>query len=200
MQVIWKPSPGQVALIEPAGTDEVECLTGVVVEDHGTDVVIDLGASPHPPDHDIEVVASFFAPDALYRLSGVAHPHDGRHSVIDLTIEGIERVQRRSAPRASTELEVVLSNLDEPGELSSVVGTTVDLGIGGCRVRTAEPFPVGGDPTVTVTLPDGAQAFALGAILQARNVDDAWEYRIVFLDIDDDSRKLLTTFVGEDAA
>lgn len=198
MQVAWKPMPGQVALIEPAAGDR-ECLTGVVIEDSGTDVVIDLGASPHPPEGDCEVVASFFAPDALYRLTGIAHPHGDRRSLIDLTVAGIERVQRRAAPRASEALQAVLSNLDDPGQLVSIVGTTLDLGTGGCRVRTTEPYPLGGDPTVTLTLPDDSEVIALGAILQARAVDDAWEYRLVFLDLDDDSRGRLADLIAENA-
>lgn len=201
MQVMWKPTPGQVALIEPTEADGVECLTGVVVEDHGPDVVIDLGASPHPPDHDLEVVASFFAPDALYRLSGVARPHLDRRSLIDLAVAEIERVQRRSAPRSPVEVEAVLSNLDEPGALVSLVGRTVDVGTGGCRVRTEHSFPSGGDPTVTLTLADGSQVIALGAILQSRSLDEGFEYRIVFLDIDDESRGRLEHLIaGGDAA
>ncbi|MGI8794488.1 MAG: PilZ domain-containing protein [Acidimicrobiales bacterium] len=199
MQVAWKPTPGQLALIEPS-TGDKECLTGVVVEDDGTDVVIDLGASPHPPETDCEVVASFFAPDALYRLKGIAHPHAGRRSVIDLTVAGIERVQRRAAPRAREELVAVLSNLDEPsGELVSIVGRTVDIGTGGCRIRADEAYPLGGDPTITITLPDDTQVIALAAILQARAVDDEWEYRLVFLEVDDDSRFHLAAFVDGDA-
>lgn len=200
MQVVWKPTPGQVALIEPSGADSSECLTGVVIEDHGQDVVIDLGASPHPPDHDVEVVASFFAPDALYRLTGVAHPHEERHSLIDLSVAQIERVQRRNAPRSQSSLEAVLSNLDDPGELVSIVGTTIDVGTGGCRVRTNQPFPIGGDPTVSISLPDGSQVMALGAILQSRLVDDTWEYRIVFLEIEDESRKRLAEIVGDEGS
>ena len=69
MQVAWKPAPGQVALIEVAGNDR-ECLTGVVVDNNGGPVVVDLGSSPHLPGEDCEVVASFFAPDALYRIHG----------------------------------------------------------------------------------------------------------------------------------
>src|SRR5687768_986820 len=96
MQLAWRPAPGQVALIEVE--DGHECLTGVVVDDAGEPVVIDLGASPDLPQENCEVVASFFAPDALYRMRAKAAHHDHLESVIDLTIEDIERVQRRSAP------------------------------------------------------------------------------------------------------
>src|SRR5260370_31561811 len=98
MQVAWKPSPGQLALIEVAG-DGRECLTGVVVDNNGGPVVVDLGSSPHLPAEDCEVFASFFAPDALYRMHATACTHDHQDAVIDLNVLEIERVQRRAVPR-----------------------------------------------------------------------------------------------------
>ena len=182
---------GQVALIEVDGAPE--CLTGVVLDDEGVaqPVVVDLGASPRPPAIECEVIASFFAPDALYRVRATALPHPGalRPSVIDLRVHDIERVQRRSAPRARIALHTVLSNFDDPGALVSVVGETVDLGAGGCRVRTSKPFPPGCDPTVTVTMPGGDDVVVLGAVLQARPARGGYEYRIVFLDITDEDRE-----------
>ncbi|MBW3615119.1 MAG: hypothetical protein KY439_07415, partial [Actinobacteria bacterium] len=57
MPFAWKPAPGQVALIE-LSTGGNECLTGVVLDDDGEgSVVVDLGASPRPPQPECEVVA-----------------------------------------------------------------------------------------------------------------------------------------------
>lgn len=202
MPFAWRPAPGQVVLIEVLGLDE--CLTGIVVEDgagDGAPVVIDLGASPSPPGAECEVVASFFAPDALYRVCAVAVPHDGgAPAVIDLRVTDVERVQRRQSPRARRRLRAVLSNFDDPGALVSVVGETLDVGEGGCRVRTTKRFPTGCDPTVTVTTPTGDDVVVLGAILQSTADSDGYEYRIVFLEVDDDDRSRLARLVTELAA
>src|SRR5687767_3422262 len=101
MPFAWKPMPGQVALIEVSDGGN-ECLTGVVIAaDHdedgdgeGVPVVIELGASPRPAQPECEVVASFFAADALYRMTATLSPHEGgKAAVIDLLIHDIERVQ-----------------------------------------------------------------------------------------------------------
>jgi hypothetical protein len=195
MPFAWRPVAGQVALIEVAGDDS--CLTGIVVE--GTDtgdpsaVVVDLGASPQPPGASVEVIASFFAPDALYRLTATAVPHNGGGAkIIDLRVQNVERVQRRTTPRTKASLPVVLSNFDDPGGLVSVVGKTLDVGMGGCRVQTDKAFPAGCDPTVTFTLDDGSTIVALGAVLQSQLAADTFEYRLVFLEMADADRLRLS--------
>src|SRR4051812_7959064 len=160
MPFAWKPVPGQVALIEMSDGGN-ECLTGVVVDGDGAPVVIDLGSSPLPAQAECEVVASFFAPDALYRMTATLTPHNGgRREIIALRVQDIERVQRRTAPRARVTLPAVLSNFDDPasespGALASVIGETIDVGEGGCRMMVPKPFPSGCDPTVTLQLPSG---------------------------------------------
>lgn len=195
MQVAWKPSPGQVALIEVAG-DGQECLTGVVVDNNGGPVMVDLGSSPHLPGEECEVFASFFAPDALYRIHATACPHDHQDAVIDLTVLEIERVQRRSVPRVKVSLPVVLSNFDSPGELVSILGETLDIGVGGCRVRTAKPFPPGADPTISLQLPHGETAVILAAVLQVTVAGGQFEYRLVFLNVEDDDQERINALVA----
>ena len=219
MPFAWRPAPGQVALIEVVGLDD--CLTGVVLDattelaeaaraaaaDDGEPggsldgaVAVDLGASPGPPEAECEVIASFFAPDALYRITATAVPRSTSAKVIDLRVHDVERVQRRSAPRARLTIPAVLSNFDDPGSFLSVLGETIDVGEGGCRVRTAKAFPSGCDPTVTLSLPNGPDIVTLGAVLQSLFVDGAYEYRIVFLEVDDDDRSRLARVVTELAA
>jgi hypothetical protein len=203
MPFAWKPVPGQVALIEmTAGGNE--CLTGVVLDGEEGPVVIDLGASPRPVDAECEVVASFFAPDALYRMTATLTPHDGgRQEIIDLRVHDIERVQRRTAPRARVTLPVVMSNFDDPssddsGAFASVIGETIDVGEGGCRALVPKPFPSGCDPTVTLQLPSGETIVALAAVLQAQATQDGrYEYRLVFLELEDVDRLRLAELVAE---
>ena len=83
----WRPAAGQIALIEPVDASPGrDCLTGVVVP--GERILIDLGASPRPESDAAEVVASFFAPDALYRLFAKAHEE----------ADGLVSLSRRSTP------------------------------------------------------------------------------------------------------
>jgi hypothetical protein len=206
MPFAWKPAPGQVALIELA-TGGTDCLTGVVLDDEAGEggVVIDLGASPRLDRSECEVVASFFAPDALYRMTATLHRHEDVEQIIDLRVHDIERVQRRTAPRARVVLPAVLSNfddpaVDDPGAFTSIVGETVDIGEGGCRVVTGKPFPSGCDPTVTLDLPDGTSIVALAAILQAMATGyGRYEYRLVFLELEDVDRHRLAELIAEPA-
>ena len=186
----WKPSAGQVALIE-VDDESDQCLTGVVMAGEGP-VVVDLGSSPRPPLESYEVTASFFAPDALYpvRATAAAHPEQG--ALIDLTVHEVERVQRRQAERARVSIPVALTAFDDPGDFVSITGQTVDLGPGGCRVRTQTLFPPGCDPTVSLRLPDGDTMVVLAQVLQATSDADAWEYRLAFMDVDDGDGKRLS--------
>jgi hypothetical protein len=205
MPFAWKPVAGQVALIElSAGGND--CLTGVVVDGLGGPdgaVVVDLGASPRPTDGDCEVVASFFAPDALYRLTATLSPHEhaATDTIIDLRVRDIERVQRRTAPRARIQIPVILSNFDDPatedpGAFASIPGETLDVGEGGCRALLPRPFPHGCDPTVTLQLPSGEAVVALAAVLQANATGDGrYEYRLVFLELEDVDRLRLAELV-----
>jgi hypothetical protein len=193
----WRPTEGQVALIEPTGTHH-DCLTGVVVETHGDDVVVDLGGSPPLPDPNGRVAVSFFSPEALFRVDATAHPHDGAVSVIDLTFRDIERVQRRTAPRIVLSVPVVLSNFDDidpdtvGAYFASVTGCSIDLAQGGCRVAVSEPFPAGCDPTVTIHLSEAETVIALAVVLEEqRRPDGGYEYRLVFTDPDDGHVELI---------
>ncbi|MFP5328127.1 MAG: PilZ domain-containing protein [Acidimicrobiia bacterium] len=184
MHTAWKPAPGQVALIEPEDRPS-DCLTGIVIASADS-VVIDLGAAPRSLAPQEEVTASFFAPDALYRIRATAQPHDGQQAVVDLDVHDIERVQRRGVPRARVTLHAVMSCFDSEGEgFVSCVGETLDVGPGGCRLLTSERFPSGCDPTVTLHLANGDALSLLAAVLEVKHEDRMWEYRLVFVEGDD---------------
>lgn len=198
----WKPASGQVALIELLGHDDI-CLTGVVLEIEGDAVVINLGGSPRPTELNCKVTASFFSPDALYRVDGVLTPHDGSDSVIDLAIHDIERVQRRLVPRAKITLPVVLSNfddldLDTGGDVfASVRGESIDIAEGGCRVAVERRFPPGCDPTVTLQFSPSEALVALAAVVEETALPEGgYEYRLVFIDQDDGHRELVAKVIA----
>lgn len=186
MEGRWKPAPGQVALIEggPAGDDT--CVTGIVVGGDEERLLVDVGSSERPPAPGTEVLARFFTPLGLYQVTATAAAHEGRSTRIELAVHSVERVQRRDAPRARVALRAVLSDFDSEGEPVSVVGETIDVGPGGCRLRTQKPFPPSCDPTVSLQLPDGHTVSSLAAILQVEHTGQAWEYRLVFMAVEDD--------------
>src|SRR5688500_973593 len=148
----WRPAAGQIALIEPVDASPGrDCLTGVVVP--GERILIDLGASPRPESDAAEVVASFFAPDALYRLFAKAHQDGG--GLMSLDVSALERVQRRANPRVQVVLPIRLGVGDQE-EASVLTGETVDLPTGGCRGGTDRPWPPQAHPELTVGHPHGA--------------------------------------------
>jgi hypothetical protein len=195
----WKPTSGQVALIELADSGD-DCLTGIVVDGDGT-LIIDLGASARPLGDKCDATVSIFDPDALYRIDATLVPHDGTRSIVDIDVHDIERIQRRITPRARIVLPVALTNLDEPdpasGVFVSVTGETIDVSEGGCRVIIDRRFPNGCDPTVTLHVSDSETLVALAAILEeVSRSDGRFEYRLVFLEPDDGHRELLGKLVA----
>src|SRR2546422_6997358 len=101
----WRPAAGQLALIEPENaTPGHDCLTGVVMP--GDRLLVDLGASPRLERDPAEVLASFFCPDALYRVTASASPVEGHDGIVALAVREVERVQRRAAPRVRAVLPV----------------------------------------------------------------------------------------------
>ena len=186
----WTPVAGQLVLIEPTGGEDERCLTGIVLDSEGP-VVIDLGASPRPRQPECEVMASFFDPDALYRVSATARTRTDAPSVLDLTVHDVERVQRRRARRLRANYPVALTAFDAHGDFVAVVGQTVDLGSGGCRVVTPNPYPTGADPAVAIRLGDNDSVVALGRVLDVHVDAGRYEYRVAFLRLaDDDAARL----------
>jgi c-di-GMP-binding flagellar brake protein YcgR len=188
----WRPAAGQIALIEPVGASPGrDCLTGVVVP--GERILVDLGASPRPEHDGADVVASFFAPDALYRLSARATEESDGLLVLD--VSAVERVQRRTAPRAMVTLPVRLEVGDMPGS-AVLLGETVDVSAGGCRVTTERPWPEHRDPVVSIDLPDGEAVVTQARVVTVDLTGGGWEYRLAFPEIEDPDRERLSRLVA----
>lgn len=188
----WRPTPGQIALVEPVGASPGrECLTGVVVPDER--IVVDLGASPRPDEEVSEVVASFFAPDALYRLSGKATLESDGLLVLD--VAGMERVQRRTAPRVRVSLPVRMGMSDRATP-TIVSGETVDLSIGGCRVTTDRPWPDESDPVLSIDLPDGGAVVTHAQVVTVDLSGDGWVYRLAYPDLAGEEKDRLSRLVA----
>ena len=187
MAAAWTPALGQVALLEFSDGPD---MIGVVIGNDGGPVAVSLGSSRLPfPGAD--VLVSFFTPDALYRVHAQAVRREGDEGVVDLQVRDVERVQRRGAPRARVTVPVTLADLESGEPALAVQGETVDVGPGGCRVRTTMPFPVTSDPTVSLHLPEGDTIVVPAAVLQMEAVMGTWEYRLVFMSIDQGQERLL---------
>jgi hypothetical protein len=188
----WKPTPGQIALIEPVGASPGrDCLTGVVVPDER--IVVDLGASPRPDGDVTEVVASIFAPEALYRLSAKATLEPDGLLVLD--VGGVERIQRRTAPRVRLALPVRMG-MGERAVPTIVSGETIDLSTGGCRVTTDRPWPDDSDPVLSIDLPDGGAVVTPARVITVDLSGDGWEYRLAYPAMEGDDRDRLSRLVA----
>src|SRR3954454_2022155 len=106
----WRPSPGQVVLLEPE--DGGPPITGVVLAAAVEGPVrIDVTAADRPDATGGAVRASVFAADALYRLTAWA-PAVAR-GVVELVVEQVDRVQRRQVPRTRIALPITLSAFED---------------------------------------------------------------------------------------
>ena len=189
----WRPPAGTTTLVEPLDPEPGhETLTATVLEDER--LILDLGASPRP-SHDIDVVASFFMPEALLRVRGVlAAEPDGVH---ELLVQDIERVQRRSTDRLDIELTASLVMLDSPGPMASVLGLTQNVSVGGCRVMTSKELPSGHDAMVSLHLIDDQKPLvAQATVLGVDHGDATWAYRLMFTAIDNDDRDRLRRIIA----
>ena len=180
----FRPGPGQVALVEYPGAHQP--MTGLVTNGHQEQIAIDLGAQAPPAAPDEPIVVSVYAPDALYRLRGTARPARPEGVIVLEPVLDVERIQRRSAARVPIQVGVTLSCLDDPGPMiESIVGRTLDIGLGGLRVLTLRPVPKR-EPTVMFTLPTGRSIVGATLVLSEDSTDDGYEVRLSFQDLDPD--------------
>jgi hypothetical protein len=161
-------------------------MTGLVTNGHQEQIAIDLG-SQAPPVPTEPIVVSVYAPDALYRLRGTAKRARPDGVIVLEPVHDVERIQRRSAARVPIQIGVVLSFLDDPSPLmiESIVGRTLDIGLGGLRVLTLRPVPKR-DPTVMFTLPTGRSIVGSTLVLSEDTSAEGYEVRLSFQDLDPD--------------
>jgi hypothetical protein len=209
MTVLFHPTSGQVALIEPQDMPDAiradsdgGSMTGVVaIATDDTLEIIGVSWSELTELVDgAEVIVSIFAPEALFRLHATARwGVSGRLSITP--IHDVERIQRRRWPRHPLRFEVMLTPHDGVNDLPRVAGRTLDLGVGGLRVETIDRLPAGADATVSLTLPDGLPLVARTTVVCADFSDDGCEYRLVFDQLREADARRLTALVdqGSDA-
>jgi hypothetical protein len=181
---------GTTTLVEPVEPEPGhETLTATVLADDR--LLLDLGASPRP-SRATDVVASFFTPDALMRVTGVLVAVDERERTLyELVVNDLECVQRREAPRVEIELAASLLVPDAPGPMVSVLGRTKNVSSGGCRLTTEQQL-AGSDPMVSLDLADeSTPVIAQATVLSSEHHGSTWDYRLRFTSIDRDDRARL---------
>ena len=186
----WKPPVGTTTLVEPLRPEPGhEALTAKVIDDDR--VLLDLGASPRPADH-VDVVASFFTPEALMRVTGMLVAVEERERTLyELVVKDVECVQRRTAPRVDIALAASLVVPDAPGPMVSVLGRTKNVSAGGCRLVTEQQL-AGSDPMVSLQLGDNlTPVVAQAMVLSSEHHGSTWDYRLRFTSIDRDDRARL---------
>lgn len=183
-----------MVLIEVLGNGSSPVLTGAVESDGPGPLVVNLGASPGLPAELCEVVASFFAPEALYLGRGTAR-RLGDPWAVELDVGVMQAVQRRSAARVPGRYRVALGAFDGLDDYVSVTGQTVDLAPGGCRVLVDDPLPDGAMPTVCIQLVD-EPVVAQARVVDNREREGRWEYRLAFEDIDEPARQRLALLLA----
>src|SRR5438552_13418687 len=130
----WQPTPGQVVMIVPAGSEDR--YTGVVgsVGDGAIDITL---ARPidglERTGATANVEARFVAPGAMYRLTTKAKVAAAKGSRITLgQVSKMQRVQRRKYPRVAAALPVAVAAYSpESRTFVSLEGLTIDLSAGG---------------------------------------------------------------------
>lgn len=186
----WRPPDGAECYLEAASGEPVTC-SGTTVSGNG--VRIELADAAPPGLLDRPVVVTCGTPDALHVMNGFLRPVDSGVRFVELDAVDVMHLQRRSEPRIEIELPVTLADVEGPTPLVSVTGHTLNVSSGGCRVLCERPLPSGVDPLVTVRLADGKPPVtAEAAVLERDQVDDGWDYRLVFTDIRVDDRLRLT--------
>lgn len=196
MQATWRPAPGQVALIELVD-DPDQCVTGIILGGNDKELAVSIGGSPPPTDPSSEVLVSFFSPDALYRVRATVSPRPEQQSVIDLTVQAVERVQRRSDHRTRLTAPAALTGFDEAGRFAVAVGQTVDIGRGGCRIMADEELPPDVDPAVSLRLADGHTVVATAHILQTEADAGRVSYRVAFVALPEGDAKRLAALEAD---
>jgi hypothetical protein len=182
------PTDGQSALVEfslGADVPGPAALTGTVVVDADQEWGIELQSPPTELADGALVTVSIFSHDGLYRLRGTAHYRWAGFLALRPIYE-VDRVQRRLWPRLAIELDVTLAAMEgSDADFTGVQGRTIDISVGGLQVQTVHRLRPGADPTVMLTLPDGARLIARTRVVQGGATDGGYRYRLAFDQIDD---------------
>ncbi len=106
-------------------------------------------------------------------------------------MESSRRYQRHDPrQRVDNSAEILLVNVG-----SRLHGRILDLSLGGCRIRTDQPFPVGIYTRIEVEFRIDGLPFRLGGVIQV--IHDRKTVGIRFLDMSERKRQQVLELIGE---
>jgi len=108
--------------------------------------------------------------------------------------EPVRAADRRRWPRARVHLPVRL--VDTEGSFSVLRGETVDIGVGGLRAKVDGPLSGAVETTVRIDLRRREALVCEALVAGGGAVDDGWEYRLAFRNLDADDVAALEEVVG----
>lgn len=111
-----------------------------------------------------------------------------------IEVRRVRGADRRRWPRVEVRLPVHL--VDTEGTFSVVSGQTVDIGIGGLRARVDGPLWGAVEATVRIELSSERALVCEGLVAGGGEVEDGWEYRVAFRNLDPDDIAALEDVVG----
>lgn len=178
----WRPPAGTTTVLEVGDRPPI---TAVVLDDDDR-LLVDIGAAAPPAADATEVLASFFAPDALVIVTGKLVVADDERGQYELVVDDLRRVERRKTRRVEIDLPCSLTAPDVV-----VKGHTLNVSAGGCRVVTDRQFPAGDEPIISFQLTGGETLVAVAFVVARAHEGDTWDYRLMFTDIDPADRDRL---------
>jgi hypothetical protein len=102
------------------------------------------------------------------------------------------QIRRRKEPRHSVDTGAVIRLLDIAAKVD---GRILDVSMGGCRIRTSRPFPLGVFRRVETEFRIDGLPFRLAGVTQA--IYDRFNVGIRFLDVSERMREQLAQLIGE---
>lgn len=195
MENAFRAGLGQVVLVEWPDAD-LAAVTGLVLTvGHGA-LHVDLTSDIRPDLDGTEVVLSVFASEAMYRAHATLWLKEDRVAELRNLVAD-EPIQRRRWPRCRVSLAVSMVPVDGA---TCVCGETVDLSMGGTRVVTHEPLPLGQDPLLAITMPEGDIVLIPSRVIRAEHESDGFSYGLVFPEVDGDEAARIAGLVAKTCA
>lgn len=117
--------------------------------------------------------------------------------VTTIEADRVRGADRRRWPRARVRLPVCL--VDTEGSFSVLTGETVDIGVGGLRAHVDGPLSGSVEATVRIDLSDRHALVCEALVAGGGVVEDGFEYRLAFRNLDPDDVAALEDLVSRTA-
>ena len=129
-------------------------------------------------------------------LRGIGHYRWAGYLALRPVYE-VDRIQRRLWPRFPMVVDVTLAAMEgSDADFTGVTGRTIDISVGGLQVQMEHPLRLGADPTVMLTLPDGARLVAGARVVHSDAIAGGYRYRLAFNQIEEGDTTRIMALAG----